>query len=113
VLFPGWRARADVLAYCATVATAPDPDDPDAVLRAAEDAAARERVVDERLDPYSARYFPRDTRAESLAALVRNERGVERIVRGRTWALVEERCGEVGSMEEAIARWEKSSEGKR
>ncbi|KAF3000169.1 hypothetical protein E8E13_006005 [Curvularia kusanoi] len=55
VLFPSWAVRSDVLDYCAGVATSPDPDDPDSVLRQVEDAKARERVVDERLDPYSGR----------------------------------------------------------
>ncbi|TKA53380.1 hypothetical protein B0A49_10647 [Cryomyces minteri] len=79
VLFPSWQVRSDVLAYCASVATSPDPDDPDVILREVESARARERVVDERLDPYSGRYFPREARTEMLAALIRNERSVESI----------------------------------
>ncbi|GMG12192.1 unnamed protein product [Aspergillus oryzae] len=51
VLFPSWQTRSDVLNYCAGVATSPDPDDPDLVLRQTESARDRERVVDERLDP--------------------------------------------------------------
>lgn len=78
--------------YCAGVATSPDPDDPEHVLRETEDTRARERIIDERLDPYSARYFPREVRTESLASLVRNERMVENIVRERTWGIVRERC---------------------
>ena len=85
--------RSDVLNYCAGVATSPDPDDPDLVLRQTESARDRERVVDERLDPYSARFFPREARTESLASLVRMERGVESIIRSRTWEVVEDRCG--------------------
>ncbi|KAI9655323.1 MAG: hypothetical protein M1821_005470 [Bathelium mastoideum] len=79
VLFPSWQVRSDVLTYCASVATSPDPDDPDAILREVENAKAREQVVDERLDPYSARWSPREARTEMLAGLVRNERGVEKI----------------------------------
>ena len=101
--------RSDVLNYCAGVATSPDPDDPDHVLRQVEDARARERVVNERLDPYSARYFPRDTRTESLAALMRNERGVENIIRSRTWGIVGERCENEGmAWEQALDEWRKS-----
>ncbi|KAI0521290.1 caffeine induced death protein Cid2 [Xylaria bambusicola] len=93
VLFPSWQARSDVLTYCAYVATSPDPDDPELSQRASETAESRERVVDERLDPYSGRYFPREARTEKLALLLRQERSVEKIVRARTWGLVQERCG--------------------
>ncbi|KAI0100576.1 caffeine-induced death protein 2 [Nemania sp. FL0031] len=107
VLFPSWQARSDVLTYCAYVATSPDPSDPEIALRVAETERSRERVVDERLDPYSGRYFPREPRTEKLASLLRQERSVEKIVRSRTWGLVQERCGN-GSFqdaEEALDRW--------
>ncbi|KAK5003745.1 hypothetical protein LTR28_009793 [Elasticomyces elasticus] len=116
LLFPSWQSRSDVLNYCAGVATSPDPDDPNSVLREVENMRARERVVDERLDPYSARYFPREARTESLASLVRNERMVEGIVRARTWGLVGDRCeGLYGSWEAALDEWRgrKDEEGKR
>ncbi|KAF2189551.1 hypothetical protein K469DRAFT_723504 [Zopfia rhizophila CBS 207.26] len=106
VLFPSWQTRSDVLNYCAGVATSPDPDDPDSVLRQVEDAKARESVVDERLDPYSGRYFPREARTESLANLMRNERAVEKIIRSRTWALIGERCGTTReTADEALDKW--------
>jgi hypothetical protein len=108
VLFPSWEVRSDVLDYCAGVATSPDPDDPDSVLRQIEDSKARERVVNERLDPYSGRYFPREARTESLALLMRNERAVEKIIRSRTWGLVAERCGsENVDAEQAFDAWRK------
>jgi hypothetical protein len=98
--------RSDVLDYCAGVATSPDPDDPDSVLRQIEDAKARERTVNERLDPYSGRYYPREARTESLAMLMRNERAVEKIIRMRTWSLLGERCGiSHESAEEAFDEW--------
>ncbi|KAL3476366.1 caffeine-induced death protein 2 [Aspergillus californicus] len=106
VLFTSWQTRSDVLTYCAGVATSPDPDDPDLILRQTESAKDRERVVDERLDPYSARFFPREARTETLANLVRNQRSVEEIIRARTWGLVSERCGgDVGGWEEAMNIW--------
>lgn len=92
VLFPTWRTRNDVLEYCAGVATSPDPDDPDHTVREVEDAKARDRVVNERLDPYSARYFPEQTRTDRLAAMVKNERMVEQIIRDRTWSVIADRC---------------------
>lgn len=92
VLFPTWQARSDLLTYCAGVATSPDPDDPDHLLRMEEDHKAREQLVDERLDPYSARYFPRDSRTERLTQVVRNELLIENIVRDRTWGVIRDRC---------------------
>lgn len=107
VLFPSWQSRTDVLNYCAGVATSPDPSDPDHVLRETEDARARERLIDERLDPYSARYFPREARTEALASLIRNERMVEGIIRSRTWKIVGERCQSDGFQEadKAVDEW--------
>jgi hypothetical protein len=71
-----------------------------------EDDKARERVVDERLDPYSNRYFPREARTESLAMLMRNERAVEKIIRMRTWGVIGERCGMTNdTAETAFDKW--------
>ena len=106
VLFPSWQTRSDVLNYCAGVATSPDPDDPDLILRQTESARDRERVVDERLDPYSARFFPQEARTESLASLVRNQRMVEDIIRARTWSLVTEICsGSSTDWQQALNSW--------
>ena len=97
-----------MLNYCAVVATSPDPDDPDSALREAESERARRRIVDERLDPYSGRFFPREPRTEMLASVIRQERAVEDIVRRRTWGTVQERCGEAqGEWEPAFHAWEK------
>lgn len=113
VLFPSWQTRSDVLNYCAGVATSPDPGDPDHMLREVEDARARERIVNERLDPYSGRYFPRDLRTESLAGLIRNERMVEGIIRSRTWELVGERCESEGvEADKALDEWRRRREGR-
>lgn len=109
VLFPSWQARTEVLRYCAGVATSPDPDDPGATAREAELARDRARVVDERLDPYSARFAPREPRTAQLAMVVRQEEGVENIVRARTWGLVRERCGEdVGDWRAALGSWRRA-----
>ncbi|KAJ8058306.1 hypothetical protein OCU04_012498 [Sclerotinia nivalis] len=111
VLFSSWQSRSDVLNYCASVATSPDPDDPDLLERQVESARDRERVVDERLDPYSARFFPKEARTERLAAIVRQERGVEGIIRARSWGLVRERCGgNTEDWEEALDQWRKRRE---
>ncbi|KAI9808638.1 MAG: hypothetical protein M1825_003789 [Sarcosagium campestre] len=102
ILFPSWQSRSDVLGYCTSVATSPDPDDPDLASREVESARDQERVVDERLDPYSGRFFPRETRTEILAGIIRDERGVENIIRDRSWSVISERCGDRDSGE----RWE-------
>src|SRR5207237_1333154 len=47
VLFPAWQTRADVLAYCAGVATSPDPHDPDQILRPGEESAGFDAGTDE------------------------------------------------------------------
>ncbi|KAJ4181372.1 Hypothetical protein NCS54_00791200 [Fusarium falciforme] len=114
VLFPSWEARAEVLSYCALVAASPDPDDPDRTLRELEKEKDRGRVVDERLDPYSGRFFPREARTERLASLVRQERGVENIVRHRTWEVIQQRCGgdPFGTWEDAISIWKKERSSK-
>lgn len=93
------------------MATSPDPDDPDIALRAAETERTRERIVDERLDPYSGRYFPREPRTEKLALLLRQERSVENIVRSRTWGLVRERCGD-GTFQDAEAAFNEWRQGR-
>lgn len=112
VLFQSWQTRSDVLNYCAGVAL--DPNDPDLALKQVESAKEREREVDERLDPYSGRFFPREARTEMLANLIRNERSVEGIIRSRTWGLVSERCGESGTMwEEALNKWREDREAHR
>lgn len=106
VLLPTWQARKDVLYYCGVVAASPDPDDPEATLREMEKEKDSHRVVDERLDPYSGRFFPREARTETLASLIRQENRVEDIVRSRTWAIVQQRCGGIGdTWEQAVEKW--------
>ena len=91
-VFPIWSSRSQVLSYCSIVATSPDPDDPDRSRIEAENIAHSHRVVDERLDPYSGRFFPKEPRTEMLASVLRNENAVENIVRDRTWRIMKERC---------------------
>ena len=103
-----------MLTYCAGVATSEDPDDPDILIRRIESERDRERIVDERLDPYSARFFPREARTQMLAGIVRNERSVENIVRARTWSVVGERCqGSEERWEDALDRWRQWREGRK
>jgi hypothetical protein len=94
------------------VATSPDPNDPNLIEREALNRRDAERIVNERLDPYSGRLFPRESRAETLAGILRNENAVEQIVRSRTWSIVQERCEGIGEegWDEAVNKWR---EGKR
>lgn len=83
------------------------------MIKESEDLKARERIVDERLDPYSARYFPREARTEALAGLIRNERMVENIIRSRTWGLVGERCENDGQdYDGALDAWRRGEGGR-
>ncbi|KAF1988464.1 hypothetical protein K402DRAFT_328692 [Aulographum hederae CBS 113979] len=117
-LFPAWQARTQVLTYCSSVASSSSANaaDPELIAREEADRLAREREVDERLDPYSARYYPQETRRERLERIVKNERVVEGIVRRRTWEAVTERCPGAdspdGSWEEAMTSWEKRNYGR-
>lgn len=66
----------------------------------------RERVVDERLDPYSGRVFPQEPRTTQLVMLIRQEQAVEDIVRARTWGVVRDRCGvPVEDWRSALGAW--------
>lgn len=95
-----------MLSYCAAVATSPDPNDPDLIEREAENRKDRDRVVNERLDPYSGRFYPREGRTEQLAGLLRNENAVEDIIRTRTWGVIQDRCdGVEGNWEDALDKW--------
>ncbi len=65
-------------------------------------------MVDERLDPYSGRFFPKEARTEELARLIRQEMSVETIVRERSWGIVTNRCEEMAvgeKWEEGIEKW--------
>jgi Caffeine-induced death protein 2 len=101
------------------VAASPDPDDPEAVAREVYNRKGEERLVDERLDPYSGRFFPKEARTEELARLLRQEAGVERIVRERSWGIVAQRCEGFdvgGKWEDGMAKWrqqQQAREGKR
>jgi Caffeine-induced death protein 2 len=114
VLFPSWQARSDVLTYCTSVATSPDPNDPDVIEREAHNRLDRDKIVNERLDPYSGRHYPREARTEQLATLLRQEEAVERIIRTKTWGTIQDRCqGMTGSdrWEEALDKWREGHRG--
>lgn len=95
-----------MLTYCSNVASLPDPEDPEKALREQEQEEDRRRVVDERTDPYSARFFPRTSRTERLAVLISQEQGVEDVIRRRTWKTLQDRCaGTQQTWEDALEQW--------
>ncbi|KAM3510584.1 hypothetical protein MY11210_005775 [Beauveria gryllotalpidicola] len=107
-LFPAWDSRAQVFEYCAAVASSPDPDDPEAALRELQKKRDSEQVVDERLDPYSGRFYTRESRTEVLASTLRQERVIEDIVRHRTWEVIQDRCeAPPKSWQDAVESWKK------
>lgn len=113
-LFPSWDNRSRILSYCSVVASSPDPNDPNLEQIKLDNARGEARLVDERLDPYSGRFFPREPRTEQLALLLRNENAVEGIIRERTWRILQERCEGLGGgfgekWEDALDRWRKES----
>lgn len=115
-VFPIWSSRSQLLSYCSIVAASPDPNDPDRSLIEAQNMAQSHRVIDERLDPYSGRFFPQEPRTELLASLLRNENAVENIVRDRTWRILNERCNGLdpsqSGWQEAFEKWQDSLKGR-
>ncbi|CAK7204602.1 hypothetical protein SEUCBS139899_007360 [Sporothrix eucalyptigena] len=131
LLFPAWQARDDVIRYCAGVAdeaVAKDAQEVSATAAAAAALAAATGTlndmapppppeVTERLDPYIKRkqYSLVEPQANLLASLMRNEQGVETIVRARSWDVLQSRCGSnvvaAGATEPgweaALERWRK------
>lgn len=71
-----------------------DPFEDDPKRRQSRGYFGQLQLVDERMDPYSARdyAYTRESRADVLRDVLASERGVERIVRARTWSLLAERC---------------------
>lgn len=93
--------------FCEIVATSPDAGDKENLSKRVDTQEEKADTVDDRLDPY-VRYRFREGRTEMLANVIRQERGVERIVRARSWDLVNERCGgDVLDWEEALDNWRK------
>lgn len=95
MLFPSWKARSDVLAYCESVASSPDPEKSEEPPKEVDFMKPEQPPLYDRRDPYATRALPKETRMDRLAALVRNEQTVERIIRARSWGLVAERCGNI------------------
>ena len=92
ILLPVWNDRSRVISYCSEVAKADDGSDPERGVREAEQRKKENMVVNERLDPYSARFEVRESRQDRLKRAVREEWEIEGIVRDRSWVVLRTRC---------------------
>lgn len=78
----------------------------DVFAKEADEVDERLKVVDGRADPYTTRPQVTYTKEDRLRDILKEEKTVERIVRSRTWNVVENRCEDTGdSWEEALAKW--------
>jgi Caffeine-induced death protein 2 len=83
-LFPTWAARDDLLIYCSTLAEKPVEQSSLAQTPAVQ--------VSERLDPYARRKKEVWEKHDELKRVIRQENGVESVIRLRTWEVVMRRC---------------------
>ncbi|KAK9368654.1 caffeine-induced death protein 2-domain-containing protein [Lipomyces kononenkoae] len=88
-VFESWKSRDEIFEYCEQVA-----NDRKSEISA---TAAKKPKVDPRLDPYEARDLPTYSKEEEILSWVRVERGVEDIVRDRSWSIICERCIDIGA----------------
>jgi Caffeine-induced death protein 2 len=102
-LFPTWADRDDILAYCETLAHKPVTESDVPV------ALQPQEEVSERVDPYARRKREVWEKHDELTRVIRQERGVEAVIRMRTWQVVVRRCqleGVVGSdWEKEMGLW--------
>jgi Caffeine-induced death protein 2 len=64
--------------------------------------------ISERVDPYARRKKEVWEKHDELSNVIRQERGVEAVIRMRTWDLVVRRCqleGIVGKWDDEMAKW--------
>jgi hypothetical protein len=100
-LFPTWSDRDDLLAYCSTVAEKPAEESHVPLTPPTTE-------VSERVDPYARRKKEVWQKHDELKRVIRQEKGVEAVIRTRTWEVVKQRCqleGLVGEWNEEMAQW--------
>jgi hypothetical protein len=104
-LFPTWSSRDDLLTYCSALAEKPVEESSAPVTPVTPE-------VSERVDPYVRRKKEVWEKHDELKRVIRQENGVEAIIRMRTWEVVVRRCqleGIVGKWDEEIAKWREKS----
>ena len=83
-MFPTWAARDNLLEYCSALAERP--------VEESSAPGSPAMKVSERLDPYARRQKEVWEKHDELRKVIRQERGVEEVIRLRTWELVVRRC---------------------
>jgi len=89
------------LTYCSTLAEKPVEESSAPVTPVIPE-------VSERVDPYARRKKEVWEKHDELKRVIRQENGVEAVIRMRTWEVVVRRCqleGIVGGWDEEIAKW--------
>ena len=81
-----------MISYCSEVAHHDDDNDPERSLIEAEQQKKEHMIVNERLDPYSARFEVRESRQDKLKKTIMEEWEIESIVRSRSWGVLRTRC---------------------
>ena len=102
-LFPAWSARDSLLNYCSTLA-----EKPVAESNAPVTLRPTTTEISERLDPYARRKKEVWEKHDELKRVIRQENGVEAVIRMRTWDVIVRRCqleGIAGGWEDELARW--------
>jgi len=100
-LLPTWTARDDVLDYCSMLSEKP-------VEKSEVPTTPPQPEVSERLDPYARRKKEVWEKHDELRRVIRQERGVESVIRLRTWDVIVRRCqleGVVEGWEDELSRW--------
>jgi hypothetical protein len=99
-LFPTWAARDDLLTYCSSLAERPVEESSAPVSPTVE--------ISERVDPYARRKKEVWEKHDELKRVIKQENGVEAVIRMRTWEVIIQRCqlqGMVGAREQEMAQW--------
>ena len=100
-LFPTWASRDDLLTYCSTLAEKRVEESSCPVIPTTPE-------VSERVDPYARRKKEVWEKHAELKRVIRQEKGVETVIRMRTWDVVVRRCqleGIVTGWDEELAKW--------
>ena len=100
-LFPTWSSRDELLAYCSKLAEKP-------VEESSAPVSPVIQEVSERVDPYARRKKEVWEKHDELKRVIRQENGVEAVIRLRTWQVVVRRCqleGFVDGWEQEMAKW--------
>ncbi|KAK9477623.1 caffeine-induced death protein 2-domain-containing protein [Lipomyces japonicus] len=101
LVFASWKARDDVLDYCAAVAEQNQARFKQQIINSNKQQETENiPKLDPRIDPYRARELPVFSKEDEVLSWVGNERVIEDIVRDRSWSIICERCIDFGAEHE-------------